>query len=100
MLSIYLPLTESQLSEQSENRNFWIKRKTDAQKKLGENRLHKEHRNAEKEQRNKSDSSNSTFEVGYFALGAILVSAVFAIHFGLIPIQSKNIRKNVPKNYK
>lgn len=96
MLSIYLPLSDSQISDwNGTNKKFWIKRKADAQKRLGDERLHKDQRNEEK--KISESETNSVLEAGYFGLAAVAISLLFAIHFGLIPVQSSHAIKKVSK---
>jgi len=87
ILSIYLPPTESQLQEQSQRKNFWSKRKAEAQSKIREIRMRKEQNESQKS----SADSSSNYGIGYFGFffaAAVTVSVMFAVHFGLIPVEA------------
>lgn len=94
--SIYLPLNEEQLRQHANNKEFWTKRRAEGQRRLGESRFQKEQKEAEKEL---SKSQSSNYDIGYFALAALSISIIFAIHFGYIPVHADQIyakRKQKP----
>ena len=88
IISIYLPLNELQLREQSKTKNFWMKRKADAQRKENERRFDKEQKSQSGMAENDCLHQNNKGYFAYFCVAAVTVSVLFCIHFGLIPTQT------------
>uniref|UniRef100_A0A915EHF6 Metaxin n=1 Tax=Ditylenchus dipsaci TaxID=166011 RepID=A0A915EHF6_9BILA len=87
IISIYLPLTESALQEQTNAKKFWAKRRAEAQKVLDEGRMRREQKKAERE---------GVQEVFYrdtilFVAGATVLCILFALHVGMLEFSSTNL---------
>ncbi|KAI1732462.1 outer mitochondrial membrane transport complex protein [Ditylenchus destructor] len=93
LISIYLPLTDTAIQEQTATKKFWAKRKAEAQKVIESKRISKEQKRAERE-RAKDMPIRDTI---LFAMGALVCCVLFALHTGIIKIspavQSKAIMK-------
>lgn len=80
IICIYLPLSEEQVRQQSNEKAFWEKRKSKAQKTAEESRLRKEQKRTEAEQAGQSSLRDTVL----FAVGAVTLSVLFAVHTGII----------------
>ncbi|KAL3120653.1 hypothetical protein niasHT_007945 [Heterodera trifolii] len=82
ILSIYLPLPEKVIKEQAMARKKWQKLKMDAQQTMEEGRIERELRKAEKKER------NSMHHILFFAISSITISLLFALHTGIIVVDT------------
>lgn len=79
-MSIYLPLSEAAIREQTASKKFWAKRKFDAQRTLEDGRIRKEQKKRESD-RGKETPLRDTI---LFAIGAVTLSVLFAAHTGIV----------------
>lgn len=79
IISIYLPLSESQLRQQSISREIWFKRRTKAQKAAERLNIRKQ----TVEQEEKMPLRDAVL----FAAAAVTLSVLFAVHTGLVSFQ-------------
>ncbi|MCP9264320.1 Metaxin-1-like [Dirofilaria immitis] len=77
IISIYLPLSETQIRQQAAVKDKWNNRRRRAQKEAGQMNLR---RTTTKEE----ESSGPVAETIFFAVGALTLSVLFAVHCGLV----------------
>uniref|UniRef100_A0A915PLI0 Metaxin n=1 Tax=Setaria digitata TaxID=48799 RepID=A0A915PLI0_9BILA len=77
VISIYLPLSETQLRQQEAVKDDWNSRRRRAQKEA-------EQKNLRRTTAMEEQSSSSMADTIFFAVGALTLSALFAVHCGLI----------------
>ncbi|VIO95466.1 Metaxin 1 homolog, putative [Brugia malayi] len=77
IISIYLPLSETQIRQQAALKDKWYSRRRRAQKEAGQMNLR---RTTVKEQQ----TSGPVAETIFFAVGALTISVLFAVHCGLV----------------
>jgi hypothetical protein len=82
IISIYLPLSEEQIRQQSTEKRLWSKRKMQAQKVAEELKLRNQQKHNEEEQ----DKDSSYRDALLFGAFAIVLSVVFAVHTGIISV--------------
>uniref|UniRef100_A0A914E1T5 Metaxin n=1 Tax=Acrobeloides nanus TaxID=290746 RepID=A0A914E1T5_9BILA len=82
IISIYLPLSEEQIRQQSTEKRLWSKRKMQAQKVAEELKLRNQQKHNEEEQ----EKDSSYRDALLFGAFAIVLSVVFAVHTGIISV--------------
>ncbi|KAK0426214.1 hypothetical protein QR680_009590 [Steinernema hermaphroditum] len=79
VISIYLPLSEDDL--RGYDKAGWLQRKIKAQKDDESRKAHKEKKETETDE---SGESNSLRDTVIFAIGALTLSCLFAVHTGIV----------------
>lgn len=95
IISIYLPLSEEQIRQQSNEKRLWSKRKMHAQKVAEELKLRNQQKRNEEEQE-KDSSYRDALLFGAFAIVLsgnpfIIINqflVVFAVHTGIISVET------------
>uniref|UniRef100_A0A0N4ZMG4 GST C-terminal domain-containing protein n=1 Tax=Parastrongyloides trichosuri TaxID=131310 RepID=A0A0N4ZMG4_PARTI len=84
IISIYLVIPEEQKKVSDEEKKFWESRKAEAQKEAE----FKKQRKQEEKCKDELDKESSIKDVVIFGVGAVVLSIIFAVHTGIVVIDT------------